>query len=145
MVDDELGWRERLNPRRIAAELGDRFGPLPEEVENLLGVMVVKGLCRQANIAKIDAGPRGATLSFRDNFYANPGGLVQFISTQAGTAKLRPDHTLVYRRNWEEADERLKGVRHLVENLAVIAAQAPGRGSAKPVAAAPRNKTPARA
>ena len=113
----------------FAAELGDRFGPLPEEVENLLGVMVVKGLCRQANIAKIDAGPRGATLSFRDNFYANPGGLVQFISTQAGTAKLRPDHTLVYRRNWDEADERLKGVRHLVENLAVIAAQAPARVS----------------
>ena len=49
----------------FAAEMIDRFGPLPDEVEHLLKILAIKRLCRDANVAKIDAGPRGASLSFR--------------------------------------------------------------------------------
>ena len=105
----------------FAAELIDRFGPLPQEVEHLVQIVEIKSLCRQAGVEKVDAGARGATLGFRDNAYANPAGLVEFIHAQAGTAKLRPDHTLVYQRNWDDAETRLKGVRGLIEQLASIA------------------------
>ena len=57
----------------LAAELIDRFGPLPEEAGQLLKVVAIKGLCRQANVAKIDVGPKGAVISFRDDRFANPG------------------------------------------------------------------------
>ena len=57
----------------FAAELVDRFGPLPAEVEHLLQVVAIKGLCRRANVEKIEAGPKGVVLSFRDNIFANPG------------------------------------------------------------------------
>ena len=43
----------------FGAEMVDRFGPLPAEVRHLLDTVVVKALCRRANVAKIDAGPKG--------------------------------------------------------------------------------------
>jgi transcription-repair coupling factor (superfamily II helicase) len=105
----------------FAAELIDRFGPLPEEVENLLQVMAIKRLCREAGVEKLDAGPKGAVVAFREESFANPAGLVQFIQSQPGTVKLRPDQKLVYRRNWETAAERMRGVRRLLDQLAKLA------------------------
>jgi len=107
----------------LAAEMIDRFGPLPAEVDNLLRTVAVKCLCRQAGVAKVEAGPRGAVLNFRNDTFANPAGLVRFITRQLGTAKLRPDHKLVYIRSWEDPATRLKGVSWLVNELAAIAAE----------------------
>jgi transcription-repair coupling factor (superfamily II helicase) len=115
---------ERSEIDAFAAEMIDRFGPLPDEVEHLLEVVVIKSYCRQAGAAKLDAGPRGATLAFRDNRFANPAGLVEFITRQGASARLRPDHTLLYLRDWSETQSRLEGVRHLMRNLAEIAVQA---------------------
>lgn len=106
----------------FAAELVDRFGPLPPEVDNLLRVIQIKRLCRQAGVEKVDAGPKGAVLSFRHNDFADPAKLVGFIQRQSGTAKLRPDHKLVYMRGWERPEERIDGVQRLMEQLADMAA-----------------------
>jgi transcription-repair coupling factor (superfamily II helicase) len=108
----------------FAAELIDRFGALPEEVENLLAIIAIKRLCRAANVAKIDAGPGGASVVFRNDTFANPGGLVEFINDNKGSAKLRPDHKLVFQRQWDEAATRLKGVDYLVRHLAKLAQSA---------------------
>ncbi|MEC9347756.1 MAG: transcription-repair coupling factor [Pseudomonadota bacterium] len=108
----------------MAAEMIDRFGPLPPEVDNLFDVVAIKSLCRVANIEKLDAGPKGATLVFRENRFPDPSGLVRYISGQAGTAKLRPDHKLVILRAWDEVPVRVKGVRTLIRGLAQIAERA---------------------
>ncbi|HEV7369563.1 transcription-repair coupling factor [Arenibaculum sp.] len=106
----------------FAAELIDRFGPLPREVENLLQVIAIKQLCRQANIERVDAGPKGALLSFRNNTFGHPDRLVRYLSEQAGTAKLRPDFKIVYTRTWDEAAQRVAGVHRLMQDLAKLAA-----------------------
>jgi len=105
----------------FAAEMIDRFGSLPGEVENLLQTVAIKQLCRLAGIDKVDAGPKGAVIGFHAERFANPAGLVEFITAQVGTAKLRPDHKLVYRRDWDGPAERLTGVKHLMKVLADIA------------------------
>ncbi|MEP4192191.1 MAG: TRCF domain-containing protein, partial [Sneathiella sp.] len=105
----------------FAIEMVDRFGPLPEEVKHLVEVMTIKQYCKAANIEKIDAGPKGAVLTFRGNAFDNPAGLVAFISKQPGAAKLRADHKMVYTRSWDHPDDRLKGVFWLAQNLAKIA------------------------
>ena len=105
----------------FAAELIDRFGSLPPEVDNLLRTISIKCLCRQAGIEKVEAGPKGAVISFRNNEFANPAGLVAFISNQVGTAKLRPDHRLVFMRHWETPASRLTGVNRLMTEMAKIA------------------------
>jgi transcription-repair coupling factor (superfamily II helicase) len=108
----------------FAAEMIDRFGPLPPEVENLLAIVAIKKLCRDAGVEKLDAGPKGAVLAFRHTTFANPAGLVDFITANAGTVKLRPDHRLVFMRAWDEPRERLTGAQHLLKELAKIAGAA---------------------
>ncbi|MEO0962991.1 MAG: TRCF domain-containing protein, partial [Pseudomonadota bacterium] len=105
----------------FAAELIDRFGPLPGEVKHLLVIVEIKRLCRAANVEKIDAGPKGCVISLRNNEFANPAGLVQFINRARGDAKLRPDHKIVVKHNWPDAEDRLKGTRAVMEELATLA------------------------
>ncbi|MEZ0282213.1 TRCF domain-containing protein, partial [Methyloceanibacter sp.] len=107
----------------FAAELIDRFGPLPEEVRHLLDVVEIKGLCRQAGIEQIDAGPKGAVLAFRNKSFANPEGLIDFIRKEGARMKLQPDHRLIYYANWETPEARLAGARDLLQRLVKIAAQ----------------------
>jgi transcription-repair coupling factor (superfamily II helicase) len=107
----------------FAAELIDRFGTLPAEVENLLEIIAIKNLCREAGVEKVEAGPKGAALSFHANAFANPAGLVRWIERQAGTVKLRPDQRLVVIRDWEDTAQRLKGVENLLMQLKAIAAE----------------------
>jgi transcription-repair coupling factor (superfamily II helicase) len=106
----------------FAAELIDRFGPLPAEVENLLGIVAIKRLSRAAGVEKIEAGPKGAVLSFRHNRFARPDKLVGFMSKHAALFSIRPDHKLVCRQNWETPKGRVAGVEKLMKNLAALAA-----------------------
>ncbi len=76
----------------FGAELADRFGPLPEEVQHLLKIVAIKALCRRANVEKVDTGPKGAVLSFRDNTFANPAGLLHYIQEEGPDAQGAPGH-----------------------------------------------------
>jgi transcription-repair coupling factor (superfamily II helicase) len=107
----------------FAAELVDRFGELPAEVDHLLDVMEIKGLCRSASIAKVDAGPKGAVVTFHRNQFPNAQGLAQFLQASRGLAKLQPDHRLIFKGEWDQPQVRFKGVRGLVSALAEIAAK----------------------
>ncbi len=104
-----------------AAELVDRFGKLPEEVETLLKVVGIKALCRRANIDRIEAGQRGAVIAFRDNKFDNPEGLLKWIAGNAPLAKVRPDQKVVWFEDWDRIETRLKGTRELLQNLVTIA------------------------
>ena len=108
----------------FGAEMADRFGPLPDEVRHLLATVVLKALCRRANVAKIEAGPKGAVISFRDDRFANPEGLIAFIRQQGRDAKVRPDMKLVLFDAWEEPSDRLKGATAILRRLVAIAQQA---------------------
>jgi transcription-repair coupling factor (superfamily II helicase) len=117
-----LSEAEKLEDREaLAAELIDRFGPLPEEAAQLLKIVGVKGLCRQANVAKIDIGPKGAVISFRTDHFANPMGLVQMVQKDPITLKLRPDHKLVVKGEWTTAEARLGAAEKIVGELARLA------------------------
>jgi transcription-repair coupling factor (superfamily II helicase) len=105
----------------FAAELVDRFGSSPREVEHLLQVVRIKMLCREANVEKIDAGPKGAVISFRDNTFANPDRLVAFIRDQGRAARVRPDMKVVFFQDWEKPEQRLRGTAALLRDLATLA------------------------
>ena len=107
----------------MAAELVDRFGPMPEEVENLLQVVGIKRMCRAAGVEKLDSGPKGMVLSFRGNAFGNPAGLISWLSSKGGTIRLRPDHKLAIAREMKVA-ERVRVARDLVGNLERIGRQA---------------------
>ncbi|MCG8270002.1 transcription-repair coupling factor [Aquamicrobium sp. NLF2-7] len=106
----------------FGAELIDRFGALPDEVKHLLKIVFIKALCRKANVEKLDAGPKGVVIQFRNKQFSNPAGLVQFIGEQGILAKIRPDQSVVFIRDWPNADKRLAGSAVLMTQLAKLAA-----------------------
>ncbi|HXS06688.1 MAG TPA: transcription-repair coupling factor [Rhizomicrobium sp.] len=115
------GLETRADIDAFAAELIDRFGPLPEEVTHLFEIVAIKQLALAAGVEKIDAGPKGGTIAFRNNAFANPVALIKLISQHSGTMKVRPDQKIVVTRDWPTPDDRLKGAKALLGQLAKLA------------------------
>ncbi len=105
----------------FGAEMVDRFGPMPEEVEHLLDTVTIKTLCRRANVEKVDAGPKGLVLSFRDDAFAQPQALVNYIRDQGPAARVRPDMKVVFFDDWERPEARLKGTAKVLRQLVRLA------------------------
>jgi transcription-repair coupling factor (superfamily II helicase) len=108
----------------FGAELVNRFGSMPQEVEHLLKIVAIKSLCRRANVERIETGPKGAVLQFRDNVFANPEGLIAFIAREAPAARVRPDQKVVVFNDWEQPEQRLKGTAAVLRKLVAIAERA---------------------
>jgi transcription-repair coupling factor (superfamily II helicase) len=127
-LDVRLGLYRRLSSLEnkvemegFAAELIDRFGPLPVEVGTLLTVVRIKATCKRAGIAKLDGGPKGATIQFHDDKFANPAGLVEFMHAQKGQAKVK-DNRIIVRRDWSDDRSKLQGAFSIAQDLARFAA-----------------------
>jgi len=114
---------ERAAIDAFAVEMIDRFGPLPGEVDHLLQIVHIKALCRKANIEKLETGPKGVVVSFRNNQFANAVGLVKWIAAQGEAAKIRDNQSVVFMRNWKGVESRLKGASHIAAQLATLATQ----------------------
>ncbi|OYX87272.1 MAG: hypothetical protein B7Y75_02345, partial [Azorhizobium sp. 35-67-5] len=102
----------------FGAEIIDRFGPAPAEIDHLLKLTHIKVLARRANVEKVDAGPKGVVFGFRDNQFADPSGLVALINAEGPQAKVRPDFKVVFLRDWPSAEARLKGTLAVLTKLA---------------------------
>jgi len=101
----------------FAAELIDRFGELPEEVNNLLDIVAIKQLCKKAGVDSVEAGPKGVVIGFHNNIPPNVDKLMGWLQQKAGTIKLRPDQKLVAVRHWDGLAKRVQGVRSLMREL----------------------------
>ncbi|KAB7783257.1 transcription-repair coupling factor [Methylorubrum populi] len=108
----------------FGAELIDRFGPLPPEVEQLLKIVTIKILCREANVEKVEAGPKGVVVHFRDKSFANPQGLAAMVVEQGSFAKVRPDMSVVFIRELDGIPKRLKETTQIMRGLVTIAKRA---------------------
>jgi transcription-repair coupling factor (superfamily II helicase) len=123
-LDVRLGLYRRLSElstkvelEGFAAELIDRFGKLPKEVNTLLLVVRIKAMCLKAGIAKLDGGPRGATVMFHNDKFASPEGLVEFLHDQGGLAKVR-DNKIIVRRDWKKDSDKIRGAFAIARDLA---------------------------
>lgn len=103
------------------AELIDRFGPYPKEVANLFDTVKLKILAKHAHIERLDVGPKGASISFYQNIFPNPAGLIQYITSQMGTIQIKPDQKLTVIRPWRNQEERLKGIEAILSKIAGLA------------------------
>ncbi len=123
-LDVRLGLYRRLSElttkvelEGFAAELIDRFGKLPREVNTLMLVVRIKAMCKRAGIAKLDAGPKGATIQFHNDKFASPKGLVEFVHAQNGLAKVK-DNKIVVRRDWDKERDKIQGAFNIARDLA---------------------------
>jgi len=108
----------------LSAEMIDRFGPLPQATENLVALIRIKRQAIEANIAKIDVGAKGTLVSFHQDSFPDPMGLIAYAQRLEGTIKLRPDNKLVVTRSWGDPKARLVGLLQLTKGLSAIARKA---------------------
>ena len=104
----------------LVAELVERFGPVPDSVRNLFAVIELKQLCRRTNIERVDAGPKGLWLSFRDNDFASPEKLVAWIAGKGGQVQLRGDHKLILQQTMPKPEARPPICKELVQELLAL-------------------------
>ncbi|KPP91200.1 MAG: transcription-repair coupling factor Mfd [Rhodobacteraceae bacterium HLUCCA08] len=123
-LDVRLGLYRRLSDlsskvelEGFAAELIDRFGTLPKEVNTLMLVVRIKAMCKRAGISHLDGGPKGATIRFHNDKFASPAGLVEFIQAQNGLAKVK-DNKIVVRRDWRSDADKIRGAFAIARDLA---------------------------
>ncbi|MCU0803048.1 MAG: transcription-repair coupling factor, partial [Rhodobacteraceae bacterium] len=111
------GLTTKVELEGFAAELIDRFGPLPKDVNTLLLVVRIKALCKRAGIAKLDAGPRGATVQFHNDKFANPAGLVDLVKAENGAARVN-GNKISFMRDWKTESDRIKGAHAIARAFA---------------------------
>jgi transcription-repair coupling factor (superfamily II helicase) len=123
-LDVRLGLYRRLSGlatkvelEGFAAELIDRFGPLPKEVNTLMVIVRIKALCKKAGISRLDVGPKGATVQFHNDKFANPAGLVEFVKAQGPGARIAGNKIVLAGEMKTEA-ERVKAAFAIARDLA---------------------------
>ncbi|AKQ42156.1 transcription-repair coupling factor [Aurantiacibacter atlanticus] len=108
----------------MAAEMIDRFGELPQATKNLIRLIEIKHQAITAGIAKIDVGARGTLVTFHQDSFPDPAGLIAYVERLEGTAKLRPDMKLVINRAWGDPQGRLNGLFQLTKGLSNVVKRA---------------------
>ncbi|MDD3799643.1 MAG: transcription-repair coupling factor [Novosphingobium sp.] len=116
--------KDKAEIEAMAAEMIDRFGPLPDPTANLVKLIEIKHQAITANIAKIDVGARGTLVSFHNDMFPDPAGLIAYVERLKDTAKLRPDMKLAINRAWGDPKSRLNGLYQLTKGLSGIARKA---------------------
>lgn len=101
-------------------ELIDRFGAIPQEVENLLQTIEIKQLCYAANVAKIDAGAKGALISFHNNVFPNVDGLLALVAQSFGRIKIRPDQKLFLDKDMSQYAARVAAIKNFIAKLSAL-------------------------
>lgn len=112
----------------LAAEMIDRFGDLPAATANLVRLIEIKHQAIEANIAKIDVGAQGTLVTFHQDDFPDPVGLLAYVDRLKGTAKLRPDMKLVISRAWGSPESRLNGLFQLTKGLSGVVRKAQKKG-----------------
>ena len=90
------------------------------EVNTLMLVIRIKAMAKRANIARLDAGPKGATVQFHRDKCPNPAGLVEFLTDHRSQAKIT-DNKIFVANDWKTDADRIKGAFAIARDLAAKA------------------------
>ena len=98
----------------MRAELVDRFGKLPTEVENLLDTIEIKQICHGAGISKIEAGAKGILISFHNNVFKAVDKLIDLVNRSFGVVQIRPDQKIFIEGNLADYRKRIEIIKKYV-------------------------------
>lgn len=95
---------------RIEDELRDQFGKPPEQVINLMGLMLIRKYCRDLGIKDLSSGKVGVTLMFTEHTPLSTQKVVELTARANKKYSITPDNRLTIRINeitWPRITEEL--------------------------------------
>lgn len=102
---------------RIEEQMTDQFGKPPEQVINLLGLMLIRSVCRELGIRDLSSGPKAISLAFTPQTPLNPQEVVKLAAREKGRITLTPDMRVNIRLEsitWPKIYEELMALRRLI-------------------------------
>ncbi|MGN6312430.1 MAG: transcription-repair coupling factor [Rhodanobacteraceae bacterium] len=112
------GARDDFALRELQVEMIDRFGLLPQQVKNLFAIAALKLRATPMGIRKLDLGPNGGRVFFRDKPDIEPMTILRLIQQQPRVYKLDGQNKLRVAMELPGATERLRAAEQLLEALA---------------------------
>jgi transcription-repair coupling factor (superfamily II helicase) len=111
------GLKSREELELFEEEMINRFGPIPNETRQLLLIINLKQKCFKANIEKIDVGPKGFVVTFRNNQHHDPTKLLQYVIQNQKIMKIRPDNKLVFAIEFKDDLHKVKVIEGYIDRL----------------------------
>src|SRR5690606_31206748 len=84
---------------RLENELRDQFGKLPEQVVNLMGLMLIRHLCRTLGVRDLTSGPKTISLAFTERTPLPPNRVIELTARDNKKYSITPDNRLIIRMN----------------------------------------------
>lgn len=108
---------ERIS--EVEIEIRDRFGNLPEEVLNLLGLMTLKIYLKKLHVVRLSSGPKRTSLQFASTTPASPQRLVALIQANPKLYSLTPDQKFVFVAENSDWKSQLEQIQKIMTRLGV--------------------------
>ena len=103
----------------ILAEMIDRFGSIPTELQLFVKLITIRNLCKQAGIERIDCNSKEVTVRFRNKNFVSPVKLLEYVNKQPGRIRIL-NNGLVIIRHWSTDTGRVAGIHAITKELADI-------------------------
>ena len=107
--------------RAFREEMEDRFGAMPEAMNNLCRAMALKRRAETLRIVRLEANQRVIRLHFGETGYSNPLGLVRWLEGTSGAVSLGADSALAWRTSSSDSAELLEKIGKFLAKLEKIA------------------------
>jgi transcription-repair coupling factor (superfamily II helicase) len=104
----------------IEADLRDQFGPLPDQVLNLLGVMLIRKICKDLGVKDVSAGAASINLAFTDQTPLPPAEVIRLTKMENKKYSISPDQKLKIRMTdttWPKVLDELTFLLRLCSKL----------------------------
>lgn len=105
--------------RELQVEMIDRFGLLPDAAKNLFAITRIKIRATPMGIRKLDLGPEGGRIEFRENPAINPATIIKLIQSQPQTYRMDGPDKLRIKLDAEHPAKRIEAAQQLLAQLAV--------------------------
>jgi transcription-repair coupling factor (superfamily II helicase) len=112
--------RDETEVDRIRDEILDRFGPLPAEGENLLGVIRLKVLAHRLGIAAVDAAKGEIILTAAEPTRIDPDRLMNLLTQANSGLRVAPGQKIHAPVPEGDATQLFEAARRLLANLGAV-------------------------
>ena len=98
-------------------ELRDRFGPLPEPARVLMDKIMLKVMCKNIGIQRLDLGDQRLVLSFCQGSPLSPEEIIRLVEKDPGQFKLTPGGVLEVSMPYGQTPDPLEASKKLLQEL----------------------------